>query len=645
VFFDLEAPGGGPERFYDFPFPSDIRLIDGRPDLASYPNPGDIKLLADLVPLGEGREGWSLTSASYFRFTAPLPALVETEVFVGPDADILMIDIDADSPERGKLIPVVARTIADDDYAPANVLAVAPVPGFVLAGNRQYATVIRESLGDAEGEELGVPGALRKLRRGQALEGDEGARVTDLYAPLWETLEQSPIDAEEVAAATVFTTGDVVSSLADLSEKVRERFSVSLGPLQVDPDDGDHERFCELVGTVSFPQFQTGAPPFQAGGVFETDAEGLPVLQRMEDAEFVITLPKGPMPAGGYPLTLYFHGSGGLSQQVVDRGRIEVAGGTERKGEGPAYVLAPHGFATVGSALPVNPERLEGASDYEYLNLNNLASLPFTFAQGAIEQRLLLDALLGAEIPPSAVAGCTGLELPVGETGYRFASEKVVAMGQSMGGNYTSIVGAIDPRVRAVVPTGGGGLWHYYILSIGVVPDAKGLFSVVLRTPQEELTFLHPALQLLNLAWEMAEPMVYMRRLGQDPLPEHPSRPIYQPVGEGDSYFTTEIYDAAALASGNTQAGEEVWASMQENLALDDRDGLVPYPVRGNLEGPEGDYTGAIVQYEGDGIHDPHSIYTQLDSVKHQYGCFLQSFVERGEATLPAPAALGTPCP
>lgn len=52
-----------------------------------------------------------------------------------------------------------------------------------------------------------------------------------------------------------------------------------------------------------------------------------------------------------------------------------------------------------------------------------------------------------------------------------------------------------------------------------------------------------------------------------------------------------------------------------------------------------------MVQYHGDGIYDPHAIYSQLDAVKYQYGCFLSTMLATGTATVPAPAPLGTPCP
>ena len=647
IVFDLDSPLSEQGQFFDRPFPSDLRLVEGHPNLAAYPNPDGIKLLADLVPLGEGRPGFSTNMASYFRFTAPLAPMAEADVIAAEvSSPILLIDIGADSPERGRLIPTVARTLVKDDYVPENVLAVAPRPGLILRGDRQYAMVIMKSLGDAAGEALKAPEVIASLVKGEVPAGAEGQQYSELYQPLWDTLETLEIDPSEVAAATIYTTGDVVAGLAELSEQMRGEYSVSVEGLKVDEDDGDHERFCEVIGTVSFPQFQVGIPPFIEEGTFEFGSDGLPELQRFEEAGVVLTLPKGEMPVGGYPLAMYFHGSGGLYQQVVDRGRVTSVGGDTTKGEGPSFVLAPHGFAMVGSAHPLNPERLPGAGDTEYLNLNNLATLPFTFQQGAIEQRLLLDALLSQAIAPEALAGCTGMTLPDGETDFHFAAGKVVAMGQSMGGMYTNIIGAIEPRIGAVVPTGAGGMWHYFILETSIVAGARGLLSVVFRTPEQELSFLHPTLQLLGLAWEVAEPMVYMPRLARDPLPGHPARPVYEPAGEGDSYFPTPIYDAAALSYGNEQAGEEVWTSMQDSLSLIGREGFIDYPVTDNLTSDSGDaYTGVVVQYEGDGIYDAHAIYGQLDEVKYQYGCFLETFVERGAATLPAPAALGTACP
>jgi hypothetical protein len=123
-------------------------------------------------------------------------------------------------------------------------------------------------------------------------------------------------------------------------------------------------------------------------------------------------------------------------------------------------------------------------------------------------------------------------------------------------------------------------------------------------------------------------------------------RPVYEPVGQGDSYFPTEVDDAVALAYGHKEAGEVVWADMQSALALESLDGVAAYPVAQELTSADGTpYTGVVVQYQGDGIYDPHAIFAQLDAVKYQYGGLFASFIATGTATVPAPQPLGTPCP
>ena len=84
---------------------------------------------------------------------------------------------------------------------------------------------------------------------------------------------------------------------------------------------------------------------------------------------------------------------------------------------------------------------------------------------------------------------------------------------------------------------------------------------------------------------------------------------------------------------------------MQDALALAGLHGLQPYPVQNNLQSEAGaDYTGVVVQYEGDGLYDPHALYSQIPAVKHQYGCFLRSVRETGTAVVYAPAAEDAAC-
>jgi hypothetical protein len=665
---NLNADFSSAGQFYDFPLPSDVRLdVNGAPDFSGFPQGLLNKVVYDLLLLIPERLGWPSIPVAWFQFSAPLPDLSEadtTVVAAAPSSTVLLIDTDESSPERGRLFPIVVTTPTPDGlYVPPNLLAVGPRPGIVLAPHRTYAFVVMRSFEDAAGNPLAVADTMAELMAGQAPAAPLGEQARALYASLPTTLLTAGICPNQVAAATVFTTGDVVADTADLTRAAADQQSLTIDSLVLDPDDGAaHEQYCELRGSILYPQFQQGSPPFNTYGRFDLGPDGLPVKQGDEAAPVVIAIPKAPMPTGGYPLLVYFHGSGGRSTAVVDRGLWHTASdpatcpehtldtwngqtGCNTQGMGPAHYLAAHGIASAGSALPLNPERYPGAGETAYLNLLNLSAFRDTFRQGILEQRMFLDALLALEIPPAALAGCNGPSLPSGATGYRFQSAPVLGQGQSMGGMYTNMVGAVDPRVAAVAPTGAGGHWSYFILVGNQVPGGAATLALVLGT-SGKLTFMHPAMHLLALAWEPAEPLVYMPRLARRPLAGHPVRQIYEPVGKDDSYFPMTVYDAVALAYAHAEAGDLVWPSMQQALALVGLDGLLPYPVADDRQSIDGaPYTGVVVQYLGDGLYDPHAIYSQLDAVKYQYGCFFATFVDYGIATVPAPMPLGTPCP
>ena len=667
ISLDFAADLAVQSSFYDMPYPSDLRLnARGGPDLTGFPFPGTYEVFDGVRKVAMDQPGFPVIPVAYFKSSAELPALDEGKVIAADKASpILLIDVDEASSERGKLFPVVATTPPQDNYVRVTLLATAPRPGIVLHPKRKYAFVVMKSLKDAAGKELGAPAALTLLEAGKAPEGAKGAMAKDLYASLWTTLPMAGVDVKNVAGATIFTTGDVVAELALLSTKLTAKYTVTIDNLAVDPDDGaTHDGYCELKGKVTYPQFQKGKPAFDSEGLFDYSDGGLPAKQRDEDAPLTITIPEGEMPAGGFPLVMFFHGSGGKSTAIVDRGTWRPESdpaqcpdghmdewlgvkGCNTRGEGPAWVLAPHGFAMVGSALPVNPERVANAGETAYLNFNNLAAGHDLFRQGVIEQRMLIDAMDKIQIDPATLGACTGSTLPPGETKFHFnVKQKLFAQGQSMGGQYTNLVSAVDPRIRAAVPTGAGGYWSHFILITPLIPDVASKVGNIILGTKAKLTFMHPALSIFETAWEAVDPMVYMPRLARRPLPGHPVRSIYEPVGQGDSYFPEATYDAMALAYGHKEAGAVVWPTMQEALKLEGLSGIQAYPASNNLMSEDGTpYTGVVVQYTGDGVYDPHALYSQREEVKFQYGCFLESFLKTGIAKVPAPGKLGAACP
>jgi hypothetical protein len=171
----------------------------------------------------------------------------------------------------------------------------------------------------------------------------------------------------------------------------------------------------------------------------------------------------------------------------------------------------------------------------------------------------------------------------------------------------------------------------------------EGVIPALLGT-RARLDHLHPGLQLVQTAFEPADPVVFAARLAQAPLPGHPTRPIFIPAGLDDPGFSNRIYAAMSLASGTQQAGEILSGDFPDALALGGLGGVADYPALDNVVSASGTpYTGVVAQYASDGILDSHHIFAQRDEVKHQSGCFFATFVA-GRAVVPAPAPLGAPC-
>jgi hypothetical protein len=626
--FDLDANLLVPRRFYSLPLPSDLRVDEtGRPMLAGMPRP-DLHTLDRLAAAVMARRGFSRVSTAYFEVEGTLPRLDPLRLVApGPTAPVLIIDIDPGSPGRGQLLPAVVATVEGETaYSTRPLLAVAPHPGVVLRASTRYAYVVQRSLDDGADQPLGVDPRFAALARGERPPGRYGRAAQALYAPLWPALRELGIAPEAVAAATVFTTGDPVGEVARAGDQVIATQRVALRDLALDPEQGRrHERFCMLRAVADMPQFQRGEPPFDEGGEFTG------TVQRSERVPLVLTIPRRPVPPGGYPVVFYFHGTGGSSAQVVERGGLRSS---------PAHTLAQRGFVTVGVALPQNPER--GGRPRDYRNLDNPGAYPGTFLQGVVEQRLLLHALERLRIRVDAVSPCSGRSVFLGRDEFQLDTAGVYLLGQSHGSAYAYLVGATEPRVRGVVLTGAGGYWGLHALE-QAPDDALGRF---LLGTQHVHHHLHPGVQLLQWAWEPADPVVFAPHLGREPLAGHPARSIYQPVGQGDSAFSERIFDAVTAAAALQRAGETVWRSTGDALfpLIHGMSPTVSYPVQHNLRALNGTpYTAVYVQFPDTGS-DMHSLVDNHGGVRHQYGCFLETLHSAGSAVVAAPGGADDDC-
>ena len=586
--FDLGADASAPSGFYSTPFPSDLRLNSaGGPDYSGFPLVAGNTLLNATIPLASGRKGFSTLAVAYFQFTAPLAPLDGMTVIpAGKASNILLVDVDQTSPNRGTFYPTVAETLPADPYTDnlPNVVAVAAQPGFVLSPNRRYAFAIRREQRDANGNLLAVAPTLALLAQGKAPPGALGSAAATLFDAAFETLTQAGIMADDIAAATVFTTGDVVAATGEMTTKLVAEYPETITGLTVTPTTGDdagstYPRICELQGTITLPQFQTGTPPFaSSGGTFQIGSDGLPIKQSDLAVPMAISIPTtGPMPATGYPLVLYFHGSGGVSTQFIDRGPILVPDGGNTPGQGPAYVLAPFGFAMAGAALPVNPQRVPNGGEYDYIEVTNLPSFIGNFQQGIIEQRIFLHALTQLTIEPSLLAAaCPAVTVPEGQQNL-LRHEPPLFAGPVDGGH----VHAPHHRRGAELPRhgadGGGRLLDLLPHEQPVPPQRQRPPERRARAPRRAAVLPPPDVLAPRERDRADRPDRLGRAHLSKPTPGTTPRPIYEPVGQDDSYFSNPVYNAMAMSFGHREVGSVIWSSMQTDLSEEGLGGIVPY--------------------------------------------------------------------
>ncbi|MEE2751691.1 MAG: hypothetical protein VX519_09690, partial [Myxococcota bacterium] len=111
--------------FFDRPFPSDERLSDqGFPDWTEFPNPTDQALLSAYVTEANAIDGTSTLGGIFFRFDAPLDTrkLPSAQESMHPTSPVQIIDVDPDSPEKGRRFPLSIHWQAEETaYQPSRL--------------------------------------------------------------------------------------------------------------------------------------------------------------------------------------------------------------------------------------------------------------------------------------------------------------------------------------------------------------------------------------------------------------------------------------------------------------------------------------------------------------------------------------------
>ena len=609
--------------FFDLPFPSEVlRTADGHIDVRAYPNPRGVPTL-DLYTeaISTHLDGFGTNGAAYFRFSRavdPRTLPSDPRASVEADASAFLIDVDPESPERGARQPSVAHYHEDATiYWRAHQLAVRPVYGHPLASGRLYAAVVTTSV-RAVGTTFTRDADLDALLGTALLGTDVDAAVVaarPLYAPAIATLAAQGLPQDRILSLAVFRTQNATRELIAARDWMMSDYPAPTALTDSWRRVALRDEYVALEGRYGpSPIFQTGVSPYTDAGGELVVTDGVPTVTSEFNPRFMLTIPATPMPAAGFPVVLYAHGTGG------DYSSFES--------DGTARELASVGYAVMGIDQVLHGERnpTTSAPDGLFFNFLNPLAARDNNRQAVLDVVQQARFVANAAVPVALVAASGR---PV-----RLDPTRIYVFGHSQGGLNMPIFLAIDDQTRGGVLSGAAATLLIAIVEKTEPVDIPQLVQFLLRVPsgadaaaREDLGFEHPILTLLQTWVESSDASNYGDLIFAAPRAGFAPKSVLQTEGMLDPYATPNGIEALAGAL-HVPLLEPVSRPV---LAIE-LNGYTPQtpPVEGNVAG--GRATAGLLQFPADG----HFAVFENATAKAQIRGFFSSF-DDGIPSIPAP--------
>jgi len=635
--FDADLRDG----FWSMPWPNDARTLPARraggrhPDLWPFPNPEDRQIVNQYILYGSTRtEGFGLNSPTYFWFDGAivLPRFNDdlARASMRCEGPVRIVNVDRDSSRYGDCVPArweIAEEAGDDLWLEDNLVMVAPYWGFPLDSGTTYAIYLVDVKDPAED-------FVRPPRRlGDLLSGTSGdASLQAAYAPLAEYLESSaPPEAVDppgtwVAAATVFTTQDLIDEMDRLADFVRAdvtypAWNEDEGLTLLDSDHPRYQTQFDLYdGSYVAWNFEEGEIPYASeGGGFVWDDAGQPVPQSAERIPFVLgtPIPSATQPPNGWPVILHGHGTTGDRYSHFDGGSLR-----------PALMGAARGFVSIGIPQPIHGERWPGGNEalerlYSFNYFNPAAGLSM-FRQAAIDTISLLRFVEEnlAEGGPIAEA----------YPDLRIDPENIYYLGHSQGGLTGAIALPFAEGIKGWVLSGTGAGLSLTIMQRTDPLDIAQTLETGIGAPPGALFEMHPVVGMVQSLAEPTDTMNYAPYW----VAQSDRSPASVLLTEGLHDADTPADSAEALAvAGRLPIVDSFHVRDVAGLELR---GLEPLdePYSGNLQHPSGELvTSGLAQFD-----TGHFAIFQETEAAQLWSNFLYSMVRDG-----APGEIGASFP
>jgi hypothetical protein len=586
--------------FYDLPFPNDLRRTEsGALDLSEFPT--NALLVEQMRTAASELDGFGLNSAMFARFDGALdPAsLPDPAGSIEPTSSVYLVNVDADSPDRGSRTPILAKFRAlGTQTLGGNHLVVRPYPGFPLDEGTTYALVITTRVKGDGGGSIGVAPAMSKLVGKDVDPAIVHART--VYQPLLDFLDEAGDDErDDVATAAVFTTQHATS----VAEALRKGVAAAPAPVPTDiAVNMETTLFTVFTGNYIAPNFQAGDVPYKnsPSGRITVGTDGVATMQRMEPLRFSLVVPAGPVPPNGFPIAIYSHGTGG-----------DYLSGYE---DGTAERLSAEGIATISMDQVLHGPRNPGGNpELDFFNFGNVYAARDNALQG------YADAFSQLRLARAVSFTDTGRTIV-------FDMTKVFFFGHSQGGLTGPGFVAFEPELKGAVLSGTAGLLYLNLLNKTMPLNIPALVETFLR--DEPVDVDNPSLALVQMWVERSDPANYAPLMVRRPPPGIAPRPIFQTEGFTDTYSPNVGIEAFATALGGDIVKEAAQKPV-EGLELRGRT-VQAVPITNNLNG----VTAVLAQFNQRPGSDGHFVVFDISTAKQQAARFLGTLASTGQATV-----------
>jgi hypothetical protein len=594
------------EDFYELPFPNDLhRHPDGTLDLSQFPT--NSLLLQDVLKDAETLDGFSLNGAMFARFSD----IVDPDTFPSPEASMMpgaqiyVVDVDAASPHRGQRVPLLLNLRTDGTQTMGgNRLVARPVPGFPLDEGTTYALVITTRVHDAYGES---PVRDKDFDAVMGSGGDAAVvHAREVYAPLLAWLDEpGDDDRSDVVSAAVFTTQHATFVGPALRKGVFATPAPVARNLQLVLDT---TYFTLYSADYDAPNFQTGTPPYlESGGEIQVGSDGVAIVQRTETMRLAVMIPKGPVPATGFPLCIYSHGTGGDWMSFFQDGTGER--------------LAQEGIATISTDQVLHgPRNPGGDPSIAFFNFQNPYSIRDNPLQGAA------DAWSQMRVGQSLAFDDGGM--PARQI--KIDPDRLYFFGHSQGGLTGPAFIAFEPKLSGAVLSGTGAVAYLSMLYKKAPIDFRQIVETLARdSPMDED---NPSLALAQMWAERADTANYARYMVREPQVvdgvQLAPRNVFHTEGFTDSFAPNPAIEAFATALGG------------DLVMLKDTKPLLGLTLRGStIKAPPitDNKNGATVvtaQYKAPQGDDGHFVVFDVGIARVMAIQFLATLAKTGHATV-----------